>query len=409
MKKSFPHGAAALAAAALTAAALTALLATSLITASCLIDPRPVIDDGYTSFPEAEILGASFYLVMNDKDVTGDDAGTITKNEDGTYKVRMRRRSPSNVPVAMYVTGTYRFSEYFSITCTFPEDAVNKPYRVYACASRGMDGNTDADYPTARDLVGMSAFPSGVAEGTFRMSNEGVNVLNKDSRNRPYITVFLYLYFQTANPGDPDDFYEFTLHSVKGANGVMPQTRASRVEAYRDGETDPANRFILKPNEKAGYPDEKAILAGYNHRYNSDKASPGFPLMASTDSLHVDLQVPNADAGKEIEFELRGVNLFPAGKYAASNNYITRTLLKSGKVKVLAGTDFAEQTGVVTEVRITGTQTYYYGIKAKIANYENLFGDHAGAGIRLVIEGPFADTDRFTCGITLPEKYAGEK
>jgi hypothetical protein len=56
-----------------------ALLATLLIATSCLIDPRPVIDDGYgyTSFPEAEILGASFYLVMNDKDITGDDAGSI--------------------------------------------------------------------------------------------------------------------------------------------------------------------------------------------------------------------------------------------------------------------------------------------------------------------------------------------
>ncbi|MDR2924036.1 MAG: hypothetical protein LBU85_11940 [Treponema sp.] len=376
--------------------------------ANCTIDPRPAINDAFTSFPEAEILGASFYLVINNKDVTGDDAGTISKNEDGSYKVRMRRRSPSNVPVAMYFTGTFEFSEFYSITCTFPEDAENKPYRVYACASRGMDGNMDADYPTARDLVGASAFSGGAAEGTFRMSNEGINVLNKDSRNRPYITVFLYLYFQTANNSDPDDFYEFTLHSVKGANGVMPESKATRVEVYRDGETNAANKFILQPNGREGYPDEKAILAGYNHRYNSNKTSPGLPLMASTDSLHIDLQVPATDAGKEIEFELRGVNLFPTGLYAAANNYITRDLLKSGKVKVLAGVSGAEQTGVVTEVRITGTQTYYYKVKAKTRNYNNLFGSQTGAGIRLVIEGPFADTDRYACGIALPDKYAGE-
>jgi hypothetical protein len=393
----------------LIAAALFAASCMAICLANCLIDPRPVIDDAYTSFPEAEILGASFYLVINSKDVTGDDAGTITKNEDGSYNVRMRRRSPSNVPVAMYVTGTFEFSEFYSITCTFPQDAENKPYRVYACASRGMDGNTDADYPTARDLVGMTAFPSGVAEGTFRMSNEGVNFLNKDSRNRPYITVFLYLYFQTANNDDPNDFYEFTLHSVKGANGIMPESKATRVEVYRDGETDAANKFILQPNGKEGYPDEKAILARYNHRYNSDRMSPGLPLMASTNSLHIDLQVPNTDTGREIEFELRGVNLFPTGLYAAGSNYITRDLLKGGKVKVLAGNGTEEQTNVVTETRITGTQTYYYSVKARIRNYNDLFGGQTGAGLRLVIEGPFADTDRYTCGIILPDKYVGEK
>jgi hypothetical protein len=385
------------------------IAAAVLFTAGCLIDPRPVIGDTYTSFPEAEILGASFYLVMNNKDVSGDDAGTIKKNEDGTYKVRMRRRTPSNVPVAMYVTGAFEFSEFYSITCTFPEDAENKPYRVYACASRGMDGNTDADYPTASDLVGVSAFSGGVAAGTFRMSNEGINLLNKDGRNRPYITVFLYLYFQTANNNDPDDFYEFTLHSVKGANGVMPESKAVRVEVYRDGETDAANKFILRPNSMEGYPDEEAILAKYNHRYNSDRMSPGLPLMASTEALHIDLQVPNTDVGREIEFELRGVSLFPAGQYAANNNYITRDLLKGGNVKVLAGISGAEQTGVVTEERIIGTQTYYYKVKARIRNYNNLFNSQTGAGVRLVIEGPFADTDRYACGIVLPDKYVGEK
>jgi len=217
------------------------------------------------------------------------------------------------------------------------------------------------------------------------------------------------LYFQTANNNDPDDFYEFTLHSVKGANGVMPESKAFRVEVYRDGETDAANKFILRPNSMEGYPDENVILAKYNHRYNSDKMSPGLPLMASTGALHIDLQVPNTDVGREIEFELRDVSLFPAGQYAANNNYITRDLLKGGKVKVLAGISGAEQTGVVTEERIIGTQTYYYKVKTRIRNYNNLFNSQTGAGVRLVIEGPFAGTDRYTCGIVLPDKYVGEK
>jgi hypothetical protein len=381
-----------------------ALIIAALFTTGCLINPQPSIDDSFTSFPEAEILGASFYTMINNKDTTGDDAGSIVKNDDGSYTVRMRRRSPSNVPSAMFVTGSFEFSEFYSITCSFPENAVNKPYRVYGCASRGMDGNVDADYPTARDLVGTTAFPGGAAEGTFRLSNEGINFLNKDRRGRPYITVFLYLYFQTANNNDPDDFYEFTLHSVKGANGIMPESKVTRVEVYRDGDLN-TERYILAPNAITGFPDENNILGGYIHRFDSRKLSSAISLR-DTNSLHIDLQVPGTDVGKDIEFELRGLSLFPAGLYAASNNYITASLLKGPKVKVLGQ---PEQNGVVTETRITGTQTYYYGVKARVRNYNDLFGSQTGAGVRLVIEGPFAGTDRYSLGITLPDKYVGEK
>jgi hypothetical protein len=383
-------------------------IASLLLAVGCVIDPRPAIEDTYTSFPEAEILGASFYLMMDNKDVTGDDAGTIKKNDDGTYKVRMRRRSPSNAPTAMYITGTFEFSEFYSITCTFPEDAENKPYRVYTCASRGMDGNTDADYPTARDLVGSSAFPGGVAAGTFRMSNEGINYLNKDSRNRPYITVFLYLYFQTANNNDPDDFYEFTLHSVKGANGVMPESKVTKVEVYREG--DEAKCDVIVEEYKVIDPvhnvtvTKNFILGNYYHRLDSRKLSVPVPVVTAN-SLRIDLRVPDADVGREMEFVLRG----GAGLYSQGDttNLIDRDIVKAARV--LAGTTASEQTGIVTETRMQGSQpgsmsSYEYTVKARMVRYADMTGIKLAIGM-----GPFADTDRFSCSISLPNKYMGEK
>jgi hypothetical protein len=379
-----------------------------LLTAGCVIDPRPSFNDDYTSFPEAEILGASFYLMVNNKDVTGDDAGTITKNEDGTYKVRMRRRAPSNVPVAMFITGSFRFSEFYSITCSFPKDAENKPYRVYACASRGMDGNVDADYPTARDLVGTSAFPGGAAEGTFRMSNEGVNYLNKDSRNRPYITVFLYLYFQTANNNDPNDFYEFTLHSVKGANGIIPESVVTNAEVYRDGDSAKCSVIIEKYEMMdpvtAAVEKKDLILGNYLHRLDSRKLSSPASVV-DTNSLCIDLRVPDADAGKQIEFVLRGgAGLYSQGSTA---NLINRDIVMAARV--LAGTAAGEQTGVVTEARMAGANpnlgmpSFEYTIKARTVRYTDM------TGIKLAIgTGPFAETERFSCSITLPVEYVRE-
>jgi hypothetical protein len=391
-----------------TAIVITAVL-TALFTAGCIIDPQPSIEDTFISFPEAEILGASFYLKVNDKDVTGDDAGTITKNTDGTYKVRMRRRSPSNVPVAMFVTGApseptgFEFSDFYSITCSFPSEAVNKPYRVYACASVGMDGNTEADYQTARDLVGTTAFPGGAAEGTFRMSNEGINYLHKDARNRPYITVFLYLYFQTADNSDPNDFYEFTLHSVKGANGKMSISKATSVEFYREG--DAAKCSVIKEAYAEADPGSSTpvqpLLANYYHRLDSRKLSNPAPVV-TTNSLRIDLHYP--DVGRDVEFVLRGgVALYSEGNTA---NLINAGIVK--EARVLAGTTAGEQTNIVTEKRMSGSQpgpmsSYEYTVKAKTVRYSDM------TGIKLAIgAGPFVNTERFTCLINLPEKYVGE-
>jgi len=366
--------------------------------AGCIrdVDPPP---DRYTSFPEPEILGASFYYQRNGQDVTGADAGTISRNRDGTYKVKVRRRAPSNVPTAMFITGSFEFSEYFKIICTFPDDPAipDKPYRIYACASRGMDGNMDADYPTANDLKGQAVFRNGVAIGTFEMTNEGINVLSRDRWRRPYITVFLYLYFN--NVTDPDDYYEFTLDFVGGANAVIPKSKVTRAAVYRAGDT--ANKFELpKPDASA---EENYILARFNHRYDS-----GAIDILDTDSLILDLKVPDEDVGQEIEFEMRNIGLYQNGASLIGN-----TIINAAKVAAGTGAGQDEQSGVVTERQSNGS---YYRVKAKIVEYDDLFGA-PGAGIRLIIKKPepepgaelFTDTKRVTFTLYVPDKYVGEE
>ena len=372
---------------------------------SCIrdVDPPPV--DIYTPFPEPEILGASFYYQRNGQDVTGADAGMISKNEDGTYKVRVRRRAPSNVPTAVFITGSFEFSEYYKIVCTFPEDPAiaDKPYRIYACASRYLDLATDADYATANDLKGQAVFRNGVAIGTFEMTNEGINTLRVDRRGRPYITMFMYLYFN--NVSDPDDYYEFTLNYVGGANGIIPKSKVTKAAVYRAGDT--VNKFEMpdpadtpKPPPKPGdpKPEEDYILARFNHRYDS-----GTIDTLDTDSLILELKVPDEDAGKEIEFEMRNVGIYQDG-----GSLIGNTIIKVATVQAGTGSGQTEQPDVVTEVETS--QGSYYTVKAKIVQYADLFGA-PGTGIRLVIAGtePFTDTKRVTFTLNVPDKYVGEE
>ena len=365
---------------------------------SCLIDPRPPVDDnsgGFVSFPEAEILGAAFYTKINNIEYTGDDAGNITKNEDGSYAVKIRRRDTSSTPSMFTVTGSFEYSDYYRITCSFPEDADIKPFRVYACGSRGMDAAVDADYRTARDLNGSSAWPTGYAQGgPIIMSNEGINTLTPDRKGRPYITVFLYFYFQTAsNMNDPDDWYNFTLHSVRGANGIIPESRVTKAEVYRSGDTEQANKFTLEntvtntPEGVTGDP----ILARYNHRFDSVTIS-----LLDTQSLIIDLEVPASDTGREMEVQLRNIGLF-----SGTENLLVREMIKSAAVQ--AGITASEQTGVVVEVAVSSTPvSYYYKVKAKIVVYPEF------TGLKIVIPGTpqlFSDTNRFTCTLYLPDEY----
>jgi hypothetical protein len=371
-----------------------------LVLSSCVREVVYTLNDMYAPFPEAEILGASFYYQRGGQDVTGDDAGMISKNDDGTYQVKMRRRTPSSSPSAMYITGSFEFSEYYKIICTFPEDPAiaDKPYKVYACASRGMDASADADYPTAVDLVGEAVFRNGVAIGEFTMTNEGINVLNPDRNGRPYITVFLYLYF--ANVSNPDDYYEFTLNFAGGANGVTPASVVKKAEIYRAG--DEANKFKLEASEElieVEDPDfgliwvERIIpvLARYNHRFDSRRAFPALPAITTT-SLCLDLHIPQA--GKDVLFEIRNVGLFAAAD--PSTNLITRDMIKGARIEGLSASQFT-----ISEVEVSPT-SYFYRVKARVTQLEDM------TGVKMLIPGAaeiFAGTDRFTFTLNVPDRF----
>jgi len=368
---------------------VTALLLSAFSLSGCIREVIYQVDDMYTSFPEAEILGAGFYYQFNGQGVSGDNAGMISKNIDGTYHVKMKRRTPSSSPSMMSITGSFEFSEFYKITCTFPEDPAikDKPYRVYACASRGSDVNMDADYPTASDLLGEAVFRNGVAIGTFTMTNEGINYLNPDPWNRPYITVFLYLYFDKVT--DPEDYYEFTLNFVGGANGITPVSVVTKAEVCREGDTA-SNFSLITP-----------VLARYNHRFDSRKISPEIPAV-DTPSLCVNLQVPDADAGKEIQFEIRNVGLYQTTAYPApdGSNLVTGEMIKAARIAELPASEM-----VITERPVSPATTpvsYFYTIKAKVVQYSDM------TGIKMTIPCAFSDTRRFTLTLYVPDKYVGE-
>jgi len=384
-----------------------AVLLTAFSLSGCIREVINAVDDIYTSFPEAEILGAGFYYQLNGQDVSGDNAGMISRNEDGTYHVKMRRRTPSSSPSMMSFTGSFEFSEFYKIICTFPDDPAikDKPYRVYACASRGMDGNMDADYPTASDLLGEAVFRNGVAIGTFTMTNEGINYLNPDPWGRPYITVFLYLYFDKVT--DPDDYYEFTLNFVGGANGITPASVVTKAEIYREG--DSANKFSLEvikeeTEDSSGlsYTKITPVLAGYNHRFDSRRISPEIPAI-DTSALCVNLQVPDADEGKEIQFEIRNVGLYRTNAYPApdGSNLVSGEMIKAAGVAGLPSSGL-----IITERPVSPATTpvsYFYTVRAKVVRYSDM------TGIKMTVLGPFSDTRRFTITLNVPDKYVGEK
>jgi len=378
------------------------LLLTAFFLSGCIREVIYTVDDMYTSFPEAEILGASFYYQRNGQDISGDEAGMISKNEDGTYHVKMRRRSPSSSPTAMFigVNGSFEFSDFYKIICTFPEDPAitDKPYRVYVCGSRLQDGNTDADYPTASDLMGEAVFRNGVAIGTFTMTNEGINYLNPDPQGRPYTTVFLYLYFDKVS--NPDDYYEFTLDYAGGANTKMPESVVTKAEVYRDGDTE--NKFEpITENYEMIDPDygpvtKNFILARYDQRFDSRRIEPAIPLLNTTSALYINLKVPDTDAGKQIEFEVRNAGLYSGD----GNNLITRAMNQNARVE---GGQVE-----IEEIRIIGNPiTYRYKIRTTTIKYDNSF-----TGVRLIIPGTketFNDIDRFSCTLFLPDKYGWMK
>jgi len=386
---------------------VTASLLTVFFLSGCIREAVYTVDDMYVSFPEAEILGAGFYYQRNGQDVSGDNAGMISRNGDGTYHVRMKRRAPSSSPSMMSITGSFEFSEFYKIICTFPDDPAikDKPYRVYACASRGMDGNMDADYPTASDLAGEAVFRNGVAIGTFTMTNEGINSLNPDPWNRPYVTVFLYLYFDKVT--DPDDYYDFTLNFAGGANGFTPASVVTKAEVYREGDT--ANKFTLEAGSEEikdsyglSHTIVTPVLARYNHRFDSRKISPEIPVVDAP-SLCVSLRVPDADEGKEIQFEIRNAGLYRTAEYPAPDggNLVTGEMIKAALVAGLPASEL-----VITERPVspaTKPVSYFYTVKAKTVGYGDM------TGIKMSIPGPFTETRRFTLTLYLPDRYVGEE
>jgi hypothetical protein len=374
------------------------LAAFVLLLVNCRDDPYFVVGDGYEPLPEEEILGATFYISDY---ITSDEAGSITANGDGTYTVKIRRRAPSFNPSAVFISGPVEFSDYYAVTCSFPEETEGeKPYRVYACAStavKKIDDAVNADYPTAADLQGQVYFRDSVAIGDFLLSNKGVNTLtvkrNTSGEVLPYRSLFLYLYFNQADMANPNDYYTFTLSGVSGANTKRPVSPVIRAAAYRNGDTDPASHFTLNA----------PVLPDFDHRYDSAKAAAANMVStANPESLCVDIQVLNEDVGKEFEFVIRNMGMYSGG----TNQIAGGGRIDTASVQFEDGSGGASPNGTVTESTetITLKTVYLYTVKVKAVAYDDLFGA-PGTGVKLKVNGPFSGNNRYTVTLNLPRDY----
>jgi hypothetical protein len=253
--------------------------------------------------------------------------------------------------------------------------------------------------------MGDAVFRNGVAIGTFDMTNEGVNYLNPDPFGRPYITVFLYLYFQ--NVGDPDEYYEFTLNFVGGAKAKMPEGVVTKAEIYRAGDAghklEPIVENFVEVDPVYGPVTKNFIIANFNHRLDSRQITPAVPAV-NTSGLCIDLEIPDGE-GKEIEFEIRNVSLLQTTAFPApeNSNLITGDMIKNARITGLSGSDF-----VITENEVTpktSPPSFYYTVKAKVVRYGDM------TGIKMVIPGTgtFSDTRRFTCTLKIPDKFTNEQ
>ncbi|MDR3283806.1 MAG: hypothetical protein LBS97_01345 [Treponema sp.] len=341
----------------------------------------------YVSFPEEEILGASFYV----GDFVG-DAGTIAKNPDGSYKVQIKCRTPfaSNAPVNVTFSGPFAFESRYRITATFPEDPsiTNKPYRVYVCASVGqvsknelVDANTVADYVSAWDSDVYASFQDNRVKGTLVMDNANGAIITKRGDGRQYVTVFMSLYFHQTFDG----YYEFTVNALEGGNGVSYTSPVTSVAGYRAG--DDATPQL----PTAALPGP--LLGGWEY-----KAASGTLTASSPAEFNLDLAVPASGVGRTIEFSLRNFEVLKG-----TDKLLTSAIVQTAKVR--AGTSAAEQSNVVTATTYqvttaTGPETRYeYRVTAKAVQYEGF------TGVKLFVPGPFTDSDGFTFNITLPEHY----
>lgn len=307
-------------------------------------------DISYTPFPEDEIVYANIYA--------GDEmqnAGVITKNEDGTYTAKVKVRNPGTSQSAIYFTGPFTFEDHYSLTLDLPADSSINPTRVYTFASSGSNEN-GADWSRAFDTGSITG------SGEITASNGDVALPVSTAK---YKTVGLYLYFAAGQEGQE---YTFTIKELKAAKATVPPP-------------SPVTSFVAYRNEPWTGPEFSltAPLHGLNYSFDS-----GTVAAAAPQYLEIDLHFPKSAKGKYYQATLSRV-----GVYSGTTNIIDDAVMLNAFVWNTG--DYSRQNDVITK-NTDGTFT---------AGFKIIQETESDCIAKLMIPGTFTNSDRFTLRINL--------
>ena len=351
---------------------LMALLAIGLVFTGC---PTDSDDDGekstvnWVKLPDDEIVYGVGYAGSGVY-----DAGTAVKQADGSYRVTIKYTA-GNEKSQFAIGGPLGFGPDYSVTIDLDplNDAVDKPSRLIVIPGPALPTDNDpqagADWGKAFDTGASTEYN---LSGTKIATNAGVGN-NPDSVIHSLV---IWLYFDQTKSGT----YTFDIKEAKVGDTLLTATEAEAPPIVG------AAAYLVPWAQQANI---TPAIAGMNYRIEKN-----FTAASGTNNIEIDIKFPDADVGKTYEF------LVSASAYAGNTTNLLPAAQMTGAY-VYAGSSETRQTSVSTADGTSG----YYKIKAKVVDYETLFGAN-GKGIKLFL--PFAAASgvtRYVLIFNFPKDY----
>ena len=189
-------------------------------------------------------------------------------------------------------------------------------------------------------------------------------------------SLVIWLYFDQTKSGT----YTFDIKEAKVGDTLLTATEA---------EAPPIVGAAAYLVPWAAQTDITPAIAGMNYRIEKN-----FTAASGKNNIEIDIKFPDADVGKTYEF------LVSASAYAGDTTNLLPAAQMTGAY-VYEGSSETRQTSVSTADGTSG----YYKIKAKVVDYETLFGAN-GKGIKLFL--PFAAASgvtRYVLIFNFPKDY----
>jgi hypothetical protein len=314
------------------------------------------------------------------------DAGTITKNSDGTWDITIKYTQGNQKSQIAIGGEALTFKRNFWVTAEFPEEAPVKPQKFMVMQSPSLPADNDpqsgADWGNAWQSQLQDFGPIGPIKGEITASNldtDGNNVATNVEEH----TLVLWLYFDTILSSGT---YTFKLKEVKAGNlaygGPPPVLKASAGIA---GATNAYSRVITQPS-----------IARNHYRVENS-----FTAETGSTGLAIDIKLPDDAADKTYTFDIA------ATAFAGNTTNLLLTTDVWNAAYIAAGTTEPQQNTVSApyEAATNPAKAGYVKITGKAAAHDDLFGE-TGVGLKLII--PFASTvsaTRYVAVLYFPEGY----